>query len=70
MARAKTTRTERRFFVFMNDEERNQVTERKDNLNDTYNLKQATVLRRFLTDHLDDPKILAYMGLIDKNDVF
>lgn len=65
MARPKSDRKERVFYIAMNDKEREITRDNMKKLHSDYNLTMSEVLRTVMIKHMNDEDFLKFLGLVE-----
>ena len=63
MARPKSGRYERKFFVAMDDAERDKAVENMKRLRKDHNITLSELLRKVIVEHMNDEELLKVLGL-------
>lgn len=65
MARPKSDRKERVFYIAMNDKEREITRDNMKRLHSEYKLTMSEVLRTVMIKHMNDKEFLKFIGLVE-----
>lgn len=65
MARPKSDRKERVFYIAMNDKEREITRDNMKKLHSDYNLTMSEVLRTVMIKYMNDEDFLKFLGLVE-----
>ena len=65
MARPKTGRKERVFYIAMDQNERETTRDNMKRLRKEYKISMSEVLRKVMIEHMNDEEFLKFIGLID-----